>query len=53
MRLRAFEDDEIAVARFLVHQAERKIEAAGDEWESPQASRIYELPSGARAPRVR
>jgi GAF domain-containing protein len=53
MRLRAFEDDEVAVARFLVHQAERRIEAAADEWDSPRASRIYELPSDARARRVR
>ena len=50
MRLRRFGDDEIAVAQFLVAQAERCLETvARDEARRPRP-RVYELPPGSGKP---
>lgn len=56
MRLRRFNDDDIAVARFLVEAAERRLEALGPEGPPGGRPPLYELPPSAgapRAPRVR
>jgi diguanylate cyclase (GGDEF)-like protein len=55
MRLRAFGEEEIAVAQFLTHQAERRLEAVGDAKEPPRDRQVYELPRDARGrvPRTR
>ena len=55
MRLRTFDEDEIAVAEFLTHQAERRLEAVGDAREPPRGQRVYELPRDdrGRGPRTR
>ncbi len=54
MRLRRFLADEIAVARFLVSQAERMLERAADADEETGTRRVYELPPGeGRPPRPR
>ena len=54
MRLRRFGDDEIAVAQFLVSQAQRKLESVADGDEDARRPRVYELPPGAdRPPRPR
>ena len=55
MRLRRFTDDDVAVARFLVAQSERRLEVVAGADDAPRPRRIYELPSGAtgRTPRTR
>lgn len=55
MRLRTFGEDEIAVAQFLTHQAERRLEALDDVMEPPRGRRVYELPRDDRTsgPRTR
>jgi len=54
MRLRRFGADDIAVARFLVAQAERRLESVADAEAGVPRPRVYELPSGSRAsPRPR
>ncbi len=55
MRLRAFEDDEVVVAQFLVHQAERRLSTLDDLGTAEPKPRVYELPSGEtdRGPRTR
>lgn len=55
MRLRRFSEDDVAVATFLVGQAERRLEAIEPD-EAPQQPRpVYELPpeGSARRPRTR
>ena len=54
MRLRTFSEDEIAVAEFLAHQAERRLETVGNADDPPRGRRIYELPREERGrPRTR
>ena len=57
MRHRRFGDEDVAVAQFLVAQAERRLEVVGDSDERLQRPAVYELPDGdssrPRAPRVR
>ena len=56
MRHRRFTDDDVAVASFLVAQAERRLEAVGDSEEARRRPAVYELPdsgSSRRGPRVR
>jgi GAF domain-containing protein len=54
MRLRRFGADEIAVARFLVSQAERKLESVADGDDETLRPEVYELPPDAgRPPRPR
>lgn len=58
MRHRRFSEEDVAVARFLVAQAERRLELVGDECDAFRRPAVYELPGGAssrrpRAPRVR
>jgi len=54
MRLRRFGTDEVAVARFLVSQAERKLEGVADRDEETLRPEVYELPPDAgRPPRPR
>jgi diguanylate cyclase (GGDEF)-like protein len=53
MRLRRFTEDDLAVARFLVGQAERRLGLVADD-EPPRHARVYELPPGSpRGPRTR
>ena len=56
MRLRRFTDDDVAVAKFLVAQAERRLEVVGDAEDARRRPAVYELPGGGsrpRGPRVR
>ena len=54
MRLRAFTDDDIAVAQFLTAQAERRLELVGGADEPLRRPRVYELPDDTpRLPRTR
>jgi diguanylate cyclase (GGDEF)-like protein len=57
MRHRRFTEDDVAVARFLVAQAERRLETAADTGEPRRRPGIYELPGDEsprpRGPRVR
>jgi diguanylate cyclase (GGDEF)-like protein len=54
MRLRRFGTDEVAVAQFLVSQAERKLESVADGDAATLRPRVYELPPDAgRPPRPR
>lgn len=55
MRLRAFSDDDIAVAEFLAVQAERRLEVMGGVDEPHRRPRVYELPDDdtSRTPRTR
>jgi GAF domain-containing protein len=57
MRHRRFSDEDVAVAQFLVAQAERRLEAIGDSGERRRRPAVYELPtdpsSRPRTPRVR
>ena len=57
MRHRRFGDEDVAVAQFLVAQAERRLEVVGDSDERLSRPAVYELPDGdssrPRAPRVR
>ena len=52
MRLRRFAEDDIAVARFLVSQAERRLEVIADAHDPRRRPRVYELPPDADSPRV-
>ncbi len=54
MRLRRFTDDDLAVARFLVTQAERRLTALGADT-APPPKPVYELPpdDARRGPRTR
>jgi diguanylate cyclase (GGDEF)-like protein len=53
MRLRRFGEDDIAVAQFLVAQAERRLEVVGDTHDPRRRPAVYELPGGpALRPRV-
>jgi hypothetical protein len=47
MRLRRFGDEEIAVAQFLVAQAERRLETVARDDDGGRRPRVYELPSGS------
>ena len=57
MRHRRFTDEDVAVAQFLVAQAERRLEAVGDPEDARRRPAVYELPGGEpprpRGPRVR
>jgi diguanylate cyclase (GGDEF)-like protein len=55
MRLRRFSEDDVAVARFLVEQAGRRIEAIGPDEAPVSESPVYELPpdAGSWRPRTR
>ncbi len=57
MRLRRFSEEDIAVAQFLVAQAERRLEIVGDTDGRRRRPAVYELPddegSRPRAPRTR
>ena len=57
MRHRCFSEEDVAVARFLVAQAERRLEVVGDTGERMRRPAVYELPadesSRPRTPRVR
>jgi hypothetical protein len=57
MRHRRFGDEDVAVAQFLVAQAERRLEAIGDPGERRRRPAVYELPTDPsarpRTPRVR
>lgn len=57
MRHRHFSDDDVAVARFLVAQAARRLEVVGDSDDRRCRPAVYELPGEAasrpRGPRVR
>jgi diguanylate cyclase (GGDEF)-like protein len=57
MRHRRFTDEDVAIARFLVAQAERRLEAVGDSEDARRRPAVYELPDGGssrpRGPRVR
>ena len=57
MRHRRFGEDDVAVAEFLVAQAEKKLESAASPDDSHRRPRVYELPpddgSSRRAPRTR
>ncbi len=57
MRHRRFGDEDVAVAQFLVAQAERRLEAFGDSDDRRCRPAVYELPedgsSRPRGPRVR
>jgi diguanylate cyclase (GGDEF)-like protein len=50
MRLRRFGDDDLAVAHFLVSQAERRLETVADVDETTRRPQVYELPSDAEKP---
>ena len=52
MRLRRFSEDDIAVAQFLVAQAERKLEDLGADATLRRRPRVYELPSEDDTPRT-
>ena len=56
MRLRRFAEDDIAVAQFLVSQAERRLEVVASADDVHRRPRVYELPpdsGSARVPRTR
>ena len=57
MRHRRFGDEDVAVAQFLVAQAERRLEVVGDSDDRRSRPAVYELPedgsSRPRGPRVR
>ena len=57
MRLRRFSEEDIAVAQFLVAQAERRLEIVDDTDERRRRPAVYELPgdegSRTRTPRTR
>ena len=52
MRLRRFAEDDIAVAQFLVSQAERRLEAVASADDPRRPPRVYELPPDSGSPRV-
>jgi len=58
MRLRRFSEEDVAVAEFLVAQAERRLEIVGDTEDGRSRPAVYELPgedegSRPRTPRTR
>jgi diguanylate cyclase (GGDEF)-like protein len=53
MRLRRFTDDDIALARFLVESAERRLEVLDPDHVSGSRLPLYELPPETGAPRSR
>ena len=57
MRLRRFSEEDVAVAEFLVAQAERRLESVGDTDDGRSRPAVYELPgdegSRPRTPRTR
>ena len=57
MRHRRFTDEDVAVAMFLVAQAERRLEVVGDAEDVRRRPAVYEFPGGEppkpRGPRVR
>jgi transcriptional regulator with GAF, ATPase, and Fis domain len=56
MRFRRFTEGDLAVAKFLVAQAERRLEVVAGIDDAPRARRVYELPGDAspvRFPRAR
>ena len=52
MRHRRFGEEDVAVARFLVAQAERRLEIVGDEGDALRRPAVYELPDGESRGRV-
>src|SRR3970282_297053 len=44
MRLRRFSDDDVAIARFLTSQAERRVESVGSAEAPGQRPPVYRLP---------
>lgn len=50
MRLRRFTEDDVAVARFLVAQAERRLEVIGDTEAQPPRPAVYALPEDGTSP---
>jgi diguanylate cyclase (GGDEF)-like protein len=53
MRLRRFSEEDIAVAEFLVAQAERRLEIVGDTDDARSRPAVYELPGGDEGSRTR
>lgn len=53
MRLRRFTEDDVALARFLVESAERRLSELGPDTPSGSLPPLYELPPDAQAPRTR
>jgi diguanylate cyclase (GGDEF)-like protein len=53
MRLRRFTDDDVALARFLVESAERRLAELGPDARSTSLPPLYELPPDTRVPRTR
>jgi len=51
MRLRRFTDDDVAVARFLVREAERHLGVVGTDTPTPSRRSVYVLPSPDDSPR--
>jgi diguanylate cyclase (GGDEF)-like protein len=52
MRLRRFAEDDVAVAQFLVSQAERRLETVADADDPRRRPRVYELPPDPDSPRM-
>ncbi len=50
MRFRRFGDDDVAVSKFLVAQAERRLEAVASDDGPKRRPQVYELPPGAGKP---
>ena len=50
MRLRRFTDDDVAIADFLVTQAERRLEELAASESSRPRPPVYELPPDAEGP---
>jgi diguanylate cyclase (GGDEF)-like protein len=53
MRLRRFGDDDVAVAQFLVAQAERRLESVGGSEDLRRRAPLYEPPASDTTPRPR
>ena len=51
MRLRRFTEGDVAIARFLTMQAERRLDAVASLDDPPPPRRVYELPDGSSRPR--
>ena len=52
MRHRRFSDEDVAVAQFLVTQAERRLEIVGDTDDQRRRPAVYELPEEGSRPRI-
>ena len=50
MRLRRFGEDDLAVAQFLVAQAQQRLELVAGSGDALRRPRVYELPPGAEKP---